>query len=422
MPVTATVPSSSMDTPKTDQDLQEENFRAEDYLLSHQPTEPDAPPLKQRYWLHALLFLLTIGTTTLSGLEWLSPVYAKAISDGTLTWAQFSAGFAFSLPFLGILTVHEFGHYIFARKYGARVTLPFYIPIWVGWLGTLSLGTLGAFIRINSPFKTRRQLFVVGAAGPLAGFVAALGVLVYGYTHLPPASYIFQIHPEYIAFGKDYANVVYNLPGIMLIKMGDNLTTFFLQSWLADPSLLPNAYELMHYPYLFAGYMALFFTALNLIPIGQLDGGHILYGLVGPEWHRRLSPLLFIVLVTYSGLGIVQPILSLTDSDATGKLQWDAFYLLFLWVTFSKTAQGWLNISMLALSVFGLQYVVALVAPELQGYNGWLIFCFVLGRFLGVYHPPALIEEPLTTAQKWVGIISILVFLVSFSPVPFTVQ
>jgi Zn-dependent protease len=395
-----------------------EQLRPEDFLLKNQPEEPQ-PHMRQRYWLHALLFLVTLVTTTLSGLEWMSPALAESIAKADLTWDQFSQGFAFSLPFLGILTVHEFGHYFFARRYGAKVSLPFYIPIWLGWLGSLSIGTLGAFIRINSPFKTRRQLFDVGAAGPLAGYVATLLVLVYGYTHLPPADYIYTIHPEYIEFGKEYAKYVYQLPNVLSIQLGSNLTTMVLSQWLADPALLPNPYEMMHYPFLFAGFMALFFTALNLFPIGQLDGGHILYGLVGPVWHRRLSPLLFIALVAYSGLGVAQPILSLTDPDTAGKLQWDAFYLVFLYITFSRTVEGWKNTAMLTASIFGLHYVLAVFAPDLQGYNGWLVFCFVLGRFLGIYHPPTLIDEPLSPMQKWVGIISILVFLMSFSPQPF---
>jgi hypothetical protein len=385
------------------------------------PSAPKKEP-KPKYWLHALLFVVTIITTTLAGLEWISPALAKSVATGKLTLDEFSQGFAFSLPFLGILTVHEFGHYVFARRYGAKVSLPYYIPLWLGWAGSLSIGTLGAFIRINSAFKTRRELFVVGAAGPLAGYVATLIVLAYGYTHLPPADYIFSIHPEYIGYGKDYANYVYQMPNILVVKMGTNLTTQWLSTWLADPALMPNGYEMMHYPLLFAGFMALFFTALNLFPIGQLDGGHILYGLVGPVWHRRLSPLLFIFLVTYSGIGVAQPILSLTDPDTLEKLQWDFFYLVFLYVTFSKTAEGWLNILMLTLCIFGLQYGLAVFAPQLTGYNGWLVFCFVLGRILGVYHPPTLNDEPLTTWQKWVGIVSILVFILSFSPQPFVFE
>ena len=378
-------------------------------------TEPERKP---RYWLHILLFCVTLVTTTLAGLEWMSPAGSKAIQDWTLTWGQFSQGFQFSLPFLGILTVHEFGHYFMARRYRAKVTLPFYIPMWLGWLGSLSIGTMGAFIRINSPFKTRKQLFDVGAAGPLAGYVAILCVLVYAYTHLPPADFIFTIHPEYLPFGPDYAKYVYLSENLPKIALGNNLTTYFL-SKLAEPGLMPNAFEMMHYPFVFAGFMALFFTALNLFPIGQLDGGHILYGLVGPEWHRRLSPLLFIALVMYSGLGMAQPMLGMADPEGSDKLQWNVFYLAFLLLTFSKTVPGFMNILMLAISVFGVQYALAVYAPSIQGYNGWLVFCFVLGRFLGIYHPPTLYDEPLSAGRKAIGLIAILVFVLCFSPQPF---
>ncbi len=383
--------------------------------------EPTPKPVKPKYWLHLLLFALTVVTTTLAGLEWMAPANATRLSEGSLTWAQFSQGFWFSLPFLGILTVHEFGHYFTARAYKAQVTLPYYIPMWLGWLSSFSIGTMGAFIRIGSPFKARYQLFDVGAAGPLAGYVAAVGVLVWGYLTLPSADFIFTIHPEYLPLGPDYAKYVYQNLGAGNLSLGNNLTMQLL-AHLADPARLPNSYELMHYPLLFAGFMALFFTALNLFPIGQLDGGHILYGLVGPVWHRRISPLLFLCLVMYSGMGVPQPMLGSGDPAFADNLQWNALYLLFLYITFSRTVPGWRNILMLAVAVFGLQYGLGMYAPLLQGYNGWLVFCLVLGRFLGIYHPPTLQDEPLSPGRKVVGIVALVVFILSFSPQPFVFE
>jgi membrane-associated protease RseP (regulator of RpoE activity) len=319
--------------------------------------------------------------------------------------------------------VHEFGHYIAARRHGAKVTLPYYIPFWLGWLGMFSIGTLGAFIRILTPFKTRYQLFDVGVAGPLAGYVATVLVLIYGYTHLPPADYIFSIHPEYISFGQNYAEYVYSGldPNIMLIKFGDNPTMNLLAGWLADPALLPNPYEAMHYPYLFAGQFALFFTALNLFPIGQLDGGHILYGLVGPVWHRRLSPLFFILLVAYSGIGIAQPVLDFDSASLGETLLWNLGYLIFLYLTFSKTVEGWQNVAFLSVSLFAMHYAMAIYVPEAEGFQGWLVFSFIVGRFLGVYHPPTLVDEPLSPLRKVVGVVALVVFLLSFSLQPFGV-
>ncbi len=374
---------------------------------------------KPKYWLHALLFLVTLGTTTLAGTEWMFPGAFVFSENSTLTWDLFWQGLWFSAPFLGILTAHEFGHYLMARHYRVLVTLPYYIPLWLGFMGGLSIGTLGAFIRIKEVVPSRAQLFDIGAAGPLAGYVAILIVLGYGYTHLPPPEHIFSIHPEYIPFGMDYANVVYKQAAGNLVGMGSTLTVKVMELLASDPAAIPNQFELMHYPLLFAGHVALFFTALNLFPIGQLDGGHILYGMVGPKWHRMLSPLFFIMLVFYSGLGSAQPISLQYDTFGWEKLEWNLFYLVFLMVTFSKTAEGFLNIAMLSLAVFAGQYLMAVAVPGIEGYNGWLAFCFVLGRFLGVYHPPALIEEPIGRTRMIVGVLSILVFMLSFSPKAF---
>jgi membrane-associated protease RseP (regulator of RpoE activity) len=204
--------------------------------------------------------------------------------------------------------------------------------------------------------------------------------------------------------------------------MGSTLTVQVMELLAPIAAAIPNPFELMHYPLLFAGHVALFFTALNLFPIGQLDGGHILYGMVGPRVHRILSPLFFIMLVFYSGLGSAQPIDLNYDVNGWEKLQWNFFYLLFLVITFSKTAEGWLNTIMLALAVFAGQYVAAVAFPGIEGYQGWLVFCFVLGRFLGIYHPPALVEEPIGRTRMVVGGISILVFIASFSPKAFWFQ
>ncbi len=144
------------------------------------------------YLLHGGLFLLTLVTTTMAGAEWMfGRLFIPIEGMQTLGWDEFLAGLNFSIPFLAILTVHEFGHYIVARLNKVRVTLPYYIPLWLG-IGE-SIGTLGAFIRIQDYINSRRKYFDIGIAGPLAGFVLALVVLWYGFTHLPPVDYIFCI-------------------------------------------------------------------------------------------------------------------------------------------------------------------------------------------------------------------------------------
>jgi membrane-associated protease RseP (regulator of RpoE activity) len=251
------------------------------------------------YIIQAVLFIVTVITTTMAGAEWMfgnifSFVYDFAYflmgSDAAkaevpeaakaLGWPQFVQGFHFSIPFLVILTIHEFGHYFVARMHQVKVTLPYYIPFWFGISN--SIGTMGAFIRIKSIVRSRLVFFDIGIAGPLAGFIAALVVLWYGFTHLPPPEYIFTIHPEYARYGLSYPQFVYeNSAGN--IALGDNILFWLFKTYIADPARLPHTYEMIHYPYIFAGYLALFFTSLNLIPIGQLDGGHILYGLIGKK-------------------------------------------------------------------------------------------------------------------------------------------
>jgi membrane-associated protease RseP (regulator of RpoE activity) len=336
--------------------------------------------------------------------------------------SDFWRGLQFSLPFIGILTFHEFGHYLFAKKYKAEVTLPLYIPAWLGFMGWPSIGTMGAFIRLKSQLKSRLEYFDVGVAGPLAGFIAALGLLWYGYTHLPGLDYLFAIHPNYAQYGKDYAKFVYNdvaLNGLN-IKLGTNLVLQFFEKYVVeDPSLIPNGYEMMHYPFLFAGYLALFFTALNLFPIGQLDGGHILYSVVGHKWHSRISPVIFVGFVFYAGLGTPFPIDYEYDTYLTEKLWENLIIVGVIFISVSRIFKDvWSNVS-LALGIFCLQYILKIFLPHLEGYPGWTVFGLVLGRFLGIYHPPAMDERPLNPGRILVAVLSLLVFLVCFSGRPF---
>ncbi|HSI89461.1 MAG TPA: site-2 protease family protein, partial [Adhaeribacter sp.] len=250
----------------------------------------------RRYGLHLFLFLLTLATTTISGGEWAAGKLFFFSQQGfepggTFTAADWHQGFLFSLTFLLVLTVHEFGHYFTARFYNIKVTLPYYIPMY--FVITNSLGTMGAFIRIKERIFSRKEFFDVGVAGPLAGLAIALPLLFYAYTHLPPPEYIFSIHPEYAKYGLDYAQHVYQNPENQ-IYLGKNLMILFFEHFVADPALLPPKYEIIHYPLLMAGYLSLILTALNLLPVGQLDGGHVLYGLLGFERFNRIAPVIFV--------------------------------------------------------------------------------------------------------------------------------
>ena len=374
--------------------------------------------------LQLVLFVLTVLTTTAAGTEW---QYGRswAYADPPFTFEQYVQGLRFSLPFLGFLTVHEFGHYFMARRYRLRVTLPYYIPLWLGFATTI--GTMGAFIRLKSRVRSSRQFFDVGLAGPLAGFVVALGLLFYGFTHLPPPEAIFAIHPEWKHLGADYARYVYtprHLEGTGMVALGDNLLFAFFRKFVATGPV-PNAFEIIYNPYLFAGYLALFFTALNLMPIGQLDGGHILYGLLGSRWHSRLSPVLFLGFLFYAGLGLYRP-----GQPAAPAHDWQALLEEFGYVLLYVVALKWcltrvvfndLLAAGLAGLVFFGQLAVSYFYPQAEGYVGFFPFALLLGRFLGVHHPPAAREHHLGAGRQLLGWLSLLIFVLCFSPKPFNV-
>ena len=367
--------------------------------------------------LHLGLFLLTFVTTTLAGTEW---VYGKSIFMENYSWQDFASGMAYSIPFLLILTTHEFGHYFTAIHYKVRTTLPYYIPMPPL---PLMFGTLGALIRLKSRVSTKQQNFDIGIAGPLAGFVVALGVLWYGFATLPPPEYIFTFHPQYESFGLDYANHVYTpdfiQQGTVDVIIGKNLLFLFFEKFVGDPARVPNVHEIIHYPYLFAGFLSLIFTSINLLPIGQLDGGHVLYGLLGFRGHRRVASVVFIVFLFYAGLGVVVPGTTLQLAGITLPHTLTILVFIgFLYVCLSGLKWGWQNQLMIAVILFSVQYFIALFFPQVRGYSGWMLFAFLIGRFIGIMHPPSEIEAPLTKERKILGWIALGVFVICFTPAP----
>lgn len=361
--------------------------------------------------IHSSLFIVTFITTTLAGAEW---TYGKSILVSGYTWNDFYSGLPYAICFLSILTAHEFGHYFTAIHNKVRTSLPYYIPLPPL---PLMLGTLGALIRLKQRVNSTRENFDIGIAGPLAGFVVSLGFLFYGFTHLPPPEYIFQIHPEYEQFGLDYANHVYQpgfLPeGSANIFLGKNLLFLFFEKFVAGPTLVPNVHELIHYPFLFAGFLSLVFTSINLLPIGQLDGGHVLYGLVGFKWHRRIATVIFGGFLFYAGLGYVHP------ADGIDVL----IYKIPLFIGFHYLAMRGLALPqrdtwMYAIGLFAIQYGIVSVFPHVVGYPGWLLFALIIGRFVGIQHPPSQDETPLSQGRIILGIIALLIFIICFTPNP----
>jgi len=362
--------------------------------------------------VHSSLFIVTFVTTTLAGAEW---TYGKSIFMPDYSWADFVSGMSYSVPFLLILTVHEFGHYFTAIHYRVNTTLPYFIPLPPI---TFMFGTMGALIRLKGRVSSKMQHFDIGIAGPLAGFAVAFGILWYGFTHLPPPEYIFQFHPEYAQYGLNYANFVYTADYLANnagadVFVGKNLLFVFFEKFVADPSRVPNVHEIIHYPYLFAGFLSLVFTSINLLPIGQLDGGHVIYGLLGFKGHRTIASVTFILFLFYAGLGYISP----TDPSET--LLWEIpLFIGFLYFCLTGLGLRPRDTLMYAFVIFACQYLLANLFPTLQGYPGWLLFVFIIGRFIGVKHPQSEIEEPLNASRQALGWFALFVFVISFAPNP----
>lgn len=390
------------------------------------------------------LFITTFITTTFAGLEWVTPHHILFDECGNFgvtnaTWDDIFIALKFSIPFLLILTAHEFGHYFMAVYYKAKVTLPYYIPLWFFGF-TQSIGTMGAFIRIKSPLLNTKQFFDVGIAGPLAGFVVAIGFIWYGFATLPEPDYIYNLHPDYETAFNDHKtwDDVYSYPyikqrhieqqqhcnpeqeltqpdGFEVMGLGDNLVfIFFRWAYSDDAAKIPNQFELFHYPFLFAGFLACFFTALNLVPIGQLDGGHVLYGLLGHRTFNKISPYVYMFFLFYAGLGLITP-----DMLQDDLIWYIPLYLYFLSFCLSRVYPVLKTRLIRVMAIFIIQYGLSFLFPEIEGYAGWLLFGLIIGRFLGVQHPASMHEIPLDTKRKVMGWIAVVVFILCLSPQPF---
>ena len=326
----------------------------------------------RNYPLHLTLFVATLFTTTWAGTIWIgNPPEMDSFAHFR---AGLKVGLPFSLSLLAFLTVHEFGHFFATVRHDIRATLPYYIPV-PPLPFLMSIGTMGAVIRIKEPIQSRRALFDIGVAGPLAGFAVALGLLVYGFTHLPSVDYIYSIHPDYRAAG--------GIPPAPpeTLHLGKNLLFILLEKIIA-PKNLPPMYELYHYPFLFAGWLGCFVTALNLLPVGQLDGGHVIYAMFGGDGHRKISKL-FLACITILG----------APSFIIGLLP-----LIFPSLVFP--------------------------APELLlrwSWPGWIIWAIILRKFLGTKHPHAGSDRPLSKRRMIVGWSCIAIFILTFTPVPFVI-
>jgi membrane-associated protease RseP (regulator of RpoE activity) len=205
------------------------------------------------------MFALTVASTTIAGAEHYAGFLADFSSGGRLPMpaaALLLRGLWYSVTILAILGCHELGHYFACRYYDVDASLPFFIPV-----PFLLTGTMGAFIRIREPIPSKRMLFDIGIAGPIAGFVVAVPALFFGLA----MSHVVRMPA-------DTSN---------MLELGEPLL-FKAASWLLWGTQ-PSGYSLNMHPVAFAAWFGLLATALNLFPIGQLDGGHISYAVLGPR-------------------------------------------------------------------------------------------------------------------------------------------
>ena len=223
-------------------------------LLGSPPRPPTVFP-----WANVLLFVATLFTTIIAGAGWAG---VDLRQDPHL----FYRGFPFAGALLLILGCHEAGHYVLSRRWGVPASLPYFIPLPMG------LGTLGAFIKLRSPILNRRVLFDIGAAGPLAGFVVAIPIILIGLS-------LSDVQPST------------HQPGLTL---GSSLLFSFLTKWVLGAS--PSDYTIILHPLAFAGWIGLFITALNLLPVGQLDGGHLIYAIFSKR-HRIVTVATLAILI-----------------------------------------------------------------------------------------------------------------------------
>lgn len=319
------------------------------------------------WWTPVVLFGLTVATTTLAG--------AGYVGAGMDRWWE---GLPFSLPLLAILLTHELGHFLAARRHDVDVSPPYFIPL----PPMLGIGTLGAVIRIREPIASRNALLRIGAAGPLAGFVVALGVLVTGIALSP----VETLPPD-------------NTAG--LLTEGNSVLYAGLK-FLVHGEFLPGANrDLMMHPMAFAGWIGLFITMINLIPVGQLDGGHVAFAWFGDRY-RRVSDRVHALLPAF---GLV----------------------VFSWVFLDELARlrdRALDLALAGQATVGVAWEDAIATGfgAAMPWFMWPLLLWLLARLSGGEAHPPVGADVLTPGSRRAAWLVALLFLLIFMPVPMRVS
>jgi len=296
-------------------------------------------PSSRDWIVSGTLLLLTFLSTSFAGLFYsVGDIgFLRALLLSITNPSLIVYGFPFSIPLISILLAHELGHFFACRYYGMRCTPPYFIPAPI-----TIVGTLGAFIKIKSQFLHKRALFDIGVAGPLAGFIFSVPVLWIGisYSELIPKG---ALGTGGLLFGEP---IIFRLFGALALGYS------------------PNTHDMIAHPIAMAAWVGILATSLNLLPIWQLDGGHICYAILGRSRQKKISVVSVILLILLSFLGWPVP-----------------SYLLF----------------------------------------GLLLF--IIGIRLRFYHPPTLMEEEeLGSKRLGVGLLALLILIICFIPVPITIS
>lgn len=264
-----------------------------DVVLVYETERP-----RERYGLHLGLFLATVITTLGSGalMAGVDPFRTRFLEVGrtALPWpsgidfAALTTGVDFALPFLFVLLAHEMAHWFAARWHGVRASLPYFMPFPPYYS---IIGTLGAFIRIRTPSVRRSIIFDIGASGPFASFLVSVPIFAWGIHLSRPVPGSASLSAPFLVMFADQP-----------VWLGNGIGMHLLASWFG-PGGLGETAILLH-PFALAGWLGLFVTALNLLPLGQLDGGHALYALIpgaGTRLARLFTGLLFVLGFAWKG-------------------------------------------------------------------------------------------------------------------------
>jgi membrane-associated protease RseP (regulator of RpoE activity) len=299
--------------------------------------------------------------------------------------ANIHYGLTYAILIMTFLTMHEFGHYFASRIHNVNVTLPYYIPIPPTPFIPISFGTMGAVIKIREQIPNRKALFDIGVSGPIAGFVTCIVFLTYGLLTLPGIEYLMNIHPEIAKNGLSTKSLFF----------GDTILYSTMSHFLANPKgFLPPMNEIYHYPFLCVGWFGLFVTALNMLPIGQLDGGHITYAMFGKKAHKQIAKISWYILLILGLSALMQLALeSLSPNESTNSIIDNINNTVY----------------------FTLSYLKIKFPILFSGWFGWFFWAIFTRLVIKMNHPYVDLSDELNTTRKVIGWISILILITCFS-------